>query len=55
MTTIDRQLIDKNKISINIIFQNTSVGLTYPSDNIEITEFFQTIEELKAKKVSAHE
>ena len=54
MTNIDRKLIENNRLSINIIFHNTSVGLTYPIENKKITEFFQKIEELKAKKVSAN-
>ncbi len=55
MTTIDRKIIENDRLSINIIFQNTSVGLTYPLNNKVITEFFQKIEELKAKKGSVNE
>lgn len=55
MTSIDRKLIENDRISIDIIFQNTSVGLNYPITNIKITEFFQKIEQLKSQKASTNE
>jgi hypothetical protein len=55
MTNIDRKLIEENKISVNIIFQNTSFGLTYSIEDRDITEFFQKIEDLKAKKGSIND
>lgn len=50
MISIDRKLIGKDISSIDIIFQNTSVGLRYSVFRKEITDFFQTIEQLKAEK-----
>jgi hypothetical protein len=44
ITSIDRKIIDRKTVSIDIIFQGTSLGLKYPIDNKKITEFFQAIE-----------
>ena len=52
MISIDRKNLENNRMSINIIFHNTSVGLTYNMENRNITEFFQKIEEFKAGKSS---
>ena len=44
MTNIERKSIDKDNVSVDIVFQNLTVGLSYPVSKKEITEFFQTVE-----------
>lgn len=51
ITSIERKIIDKDTFSIDIIFQNTSLGLRYPVNNNTITDFFQKIEHLKTEGV----
>lgn len=50
MVSVDRKLIGDNISSIDVIFQNTSIGLRYPISDTKITDFFQTIEQLKAER-----
>ena len=47
LISIDRKLIGEDISSIDIIFQNTSVGLRYPVSNKKIADFFQTVEKAK--------
>ena len=49
MTSIDRKMINKDTFSIDIVFQTTSLGLRYDINNKKITDFFQKIEQSKAK------
>jgi|LauGreDrversion4_2_1035121.scaffolds.fasta_scaffold233372_1 hypothetical protein len=49
ITSIDRKMINKDTFSIDIVFQTTSLGLRYDINNKKITDFFQTIEQSKAK------
>lgn len=51
ITSVERKIIDKDTVSIDIIFQNTSLGLRYPINNNTITNFFQKIEQLKTEGV----
>ena len=44
MTNIERKSIDKDNVSVDIVFQNLTVGLSYPISNKKITEFFQMVE-----------
>ena len=48
ITSIERKIINKESISIDIMFQNSSLGLSYPIKNKKITSFFQNIEQLKS-------
>jgi len=51
MTSIDRKIINKDTFSIDIIFQTTSLGLRYSVKDKKITNFFQSIEQLKAGQI----
>ncbi len=48
MTNIERKSIDKDNVSVDIVFQNAVVGLRYAIANKKITEFFQMVETAQA-------
>lgn len=43
---IERKLTNENRMEIEISFADNSVGLRYPGDDKNISEFFQKVEQL---------
>jgi hypothetical protein len=49
LVNVDRKLMDGNKISVSVIFQNDFFGLTYSSTGEAITDFFQQVDQARVK------
>lgn len=48
MTGVERKLVEGNKASVQVSFQNGSMGLRYSATNQTITEFFQKVEQVRS-------
>ena len=49
ITSINRKQTAENKNFIEIIFDNYSIGLTYDSEDEQITHFFDKVDEMRTK------
>lgn len=49
ITSVERTLIDGDKAQVVISFQNDSLGLKFSQNDKKITEFFQKVDQSRAK------
>jgi hypothetical protein len=48
---VERKLIDGDKAAVEVAFQNGSMGLKYSAKNQTITNFFQEVDQSRAKGI----
>lgn len=48
---VERKLIGEDKMTVQLVFKDNTVGIDYSAKNSKITEFFQKVEQVWASEV----